>query len=256
MSNGGFGGVHEKLLEALAHARSRRRVSAAAAPAAARPEALSHLLYLHGFRSSPRSTKARQVAAWVAAQRPDLVWWCPQLPASPAATMAEVLARHRRLAEGAHGRDRQLARRLLRDAPSPSAAAAARCCSIRPSIRPATWPPRSATTTAWHSDEPFVFRAEYVDELRAIAAPARLTRPGSLLRGHRQGRRGAVVARDERALRRLPPARPRRQRPRARPTSTNTSRRARLPRPRAACLSSLSGPSGPACRRRGPRPRR
>ncbi|HEY4957396.1 MAG TPA: YqiA/YcfP family alpha/beta fold hydrolase, partial [Caldimonas sp.] len=58
----------------------------------ARPGALSHLLYLHGFRSSPQSTKAKKIAAWVAAHRPDLVWCCPQLPASPAAAMAEVLA--------------------------------------------------------------------------------------------------------------------------------------------------------------------
>ena len=47
----------------------------------------THLLYLHGFRSSPQSTKARAVAAWVAAQRPDLVWACPQLPPSPREAM-------------------------------------------------------------------------------------------------------------------------------------------------------------------------
>ena len=41
---------------------------------------VTHLLYLHGFRSSPQSTKARKFAAWVAANRPELVWWCPQLP--------------------------------------------------------------------------------------------------------------------------------------------------------------------------------
>lgn len=43
----------------------------------------SHLLYLHGFRSSPLSAKARQVAARVRAQHPNLVWCCPQLPPSP-----------------------------------------------------------------------------------------------------------------------------------------------------------------------------
>ena len=31
-------------------------------------------------------------------------------------------------------------------------------------------------TTAWHSDDPFVFRAKYVDELRAMA-PGELTTP-------------------------------------------------------------------------------
>jgi uncharacterized protein len=43
----------------------------------------THLLYLHGFRSSPDSAKARQTAAWVQAHRPDVQWWCPQLNASP-----------------------------------------------------------------------------------------------------------------------------------------------------------------------------
>ncbi|MGC3983932.1 MAG: YqiA/YcfP family alpha/beta fold hydrolase [Pseudorhodoferax sp.] len=53
---------------------------------------LTHLLYLHGFRSSPQSTKARLTAAHVRAQHPDLTWWCPQLPPSPRQAMDEVLA--------------------------------------------------------------------------------------------------------------------------------------------------------------------
>jgi predicted esterase YcpF (UPF0227 family) len=48
----------------------------------------THLLYLHGFRSSPRSAKALRMAEWVRAHRPDLVFACPQLPPSPAAAMA------------------------------------------------------------------------------------------------------------------------------------------------------------------------
>lgn len=46
-------------------------------------ESTTHLLYLHGFRSSPQSTKARMVAAAVAQRHPNVTWWCPQLPASP-----------------------------------------------------------------------------------------------------------------------------------------------------------------------------
>lgn len=42
-----------------------------------------HLLYLHGFRSSPQSAKARLVEARVRARHPNLVWCCPQLPPSP-----------------------------------------------------------------------------------------------------------------------------------------------------------------------------
>ena len=44
----------------------------------------THLLYLHGFRSSPQSAKAQIMAKWVQARHPGVTWWCPQLPASPA----------------------------------------------------------------------------------------------------------------------------------------------------------------------------
>lgn len=52
----------------------------------------THLLYLHGFRSSPQSIKARKMAALVAAQYPGVTWWCPQLPASPRQAMDLLLA--------------------------------------------------------------------------------------------------------------------------------------------------------------------
>jgi predicted esterase YcpF (UPF0227 family) len=50
----------------------------------------THLLYLHGFRSSPQSFKARRLAAWVSTHHPDLRWWCPQLPPSPAEALALI----------------------------------------------------------------------------------------------------------------------------------------------------------------------
>jgi predicted esterase YcpF (UPF0227 family) len=52
--------------------------------------AVTHLLYLHGFRSSPQSAKARQVAARVRERHPQVTWWCPQLPPSPRAAMETV----------------------------------------------------------------------------------------------------------------------------------------------------------------------
>jgi predicted esterase YcpF (UPF0227 family) len=137
---------------------------------------LGHLLYLHGFRSSPQSTKAKKVAAWVAAHRPDLDWWCPQLPASPAAAIAEVLA-------GIVAWPRQRMAVIGSSLGGFYATAVAERCGCRAVVlNPAVDPARDlaaaiGTTTAWHSDEPFDFRAEYIDELRAVAPPARLTDP-------------------------------------------------------------------------------
>ncbi len=55
-------------------------------PSAGR-QAVRHLLYLHGFRSSPGSTKARRMATEIASLQGrgiDIDWVCPQLPPSPA----------------------------------------------------------------------------------------------------------------------------------------------------------------------------
>lgn len=50
----------------------------------------SVLLYLHGFNSSPGSAKARQMAAWVAAHRPDIEVIIPAQPNTPAAAWAAI----------------------------------------------------------------------------------------------------------------------------------------------------------------------
>jgi predicted esterase YcpF (UPF0227 family) len=52
-----------------------------------------------------------------------------------------------------------------------------RAVLLNPAIEPARDLARSVgEMTAWHSDEPVEFRAEYIDELRALAV-ARPTRP-------------------------------------------------------------------------------
>ena len=57
-----------------------------------RPRAVgARLIYLHGFRSSPHSKKARQFGDWVRAHRPDLHWWCHQLPPSPSDALALLI---------------------------------------------------------------------------------------------------------------------------------------------------------------------
>lgn len=64
------------------------------APAGSESEtrAPTHLLYLHGFRSSPKSFKAQRLRAWMVANRPDVVWWCPQLPPAPEMALRQIEA--------------------------------------------------------------------------------------------------------------------------------------------------------------------
>jgi predicted esterase YcpF (UPF0227 family) len=50
----------------------------------------THLLYLHGFRSSPQSAKARMLAQHMASVHPEVVWHGPQLPPSPTDAVAMV----------------------------------------------------------------------------------------------------------------------------------------------------------------------
>ena len=50
----------------------------------------THVLYLHGFRSSPRSFKAERLRRWLASHRPDVQFWSPQLSPSPRAALSDV----------------------------------------------------------------------------------------------------------------------------------------------------------------------
>lgn len=51
---------------------------------------MAALLYVHGFLSSPLSFKARQTAAWLAMNYPDISFHCPQLPPYPAQTQHQL----------------------------------------------------------------------------------------------------------------------------------------------------------------------
>ncbi len=132
----------------------------------------THLLYLHGFRSSPQSMKAQKMAAWVATHRPDLTWWCPQLPPSPAKAMALVAAGTRNWPADT----RAVMGSSLGGfyATVFAEAQGGRAVLINPAVEPA----RDLTKyigelTAWHDPaDRFFFRAEFVDELRAMAPGA------------------------------------------------------------------------------------
>lgn len=135
------------------------------------------LLYLHGFRSSPRSAKARIVQARMdaAGRAQDLI--CPQLPASPKDAMALVLTLAERHVASPGGLAivgsslggfyaTWLAERF-----------GCRAALINPSVDPLkNLSDHVGVTTNWHSDEPFEFKPEYIDELAALKI-ARITQP-------------------------------------------------------------------------------
>jgi hypothetical protein len=129
---------------------------------------VTHLLYLHGFRSSPRSTKAQKMATRVRERHPAVHWWCPQLPASPRAAMELV-------EQGIAGWPKDsmaVAGSSLGGFYATWVAERTGCRAVllNPAVDPARdLAPHTGEQTAWHDPtERFVFEPGYVDELRAL----------------------------------------------------------------------------------------
>ncbi|MDO9359957.1 MAG: YqiA/YcfP family alpha/beta fold hydrolase [Polaromonas sp.] len=128
----------------------------------------THLLYLHGFRSSPQSAKARQVAARVQENHPAVTWWCPQLPPSPKEAMAMV-------SEGIADWPRTTMAVAGSSLGGFYATHVAETCDCKTVLlNPAVNPARDLAKyigeqTAWHDpQERFFFEPHFVDELRAL----------------------------------------------------------------------------------------
>ncbi|MEN9544753.1 MAG: hypothetical protein RLZZ598_1586 [Pseudomonadota bacterium] len=143
--------------------------------------AITHLLYLHGFRSSPGSAKAQQVAAAIRALRVagrHIEWCCPQLPPSPLEAM-------------------RLIERLTLDWPRDARMGvigsslggfyatvlaqqqtAIRAVLLNPAVNPARdLASQIGELDAWHDPGlKFSFTADHVAELRALT-PAAITHP-------------------------------------------------------------------------------
>jgi predicted esterase YcpF (UPF0227 family) len=137
-----------------------------------------HLLYLHGFRSSPKSFKARVVHQRMTERGRASALICPQLPASPKAAMELVLGLVERHA--AQGPERlAIVGSSLGGFYATWLAERFGCRAVL--INPAVDPLKDldkhvGVTTAWHSDEPFEFKREYIAELAALKVN-RITRP-------------------------------------------------------------------------------
>ena len=132
----------------------------------------THLLYLHGFRSSPQSAKARQMAAHVANQHPEVHWWCPQLPPSPQEATALVSAGiadwpHEAMAVVGSSLGGYYASWVAQQTGCPSVL-------LNPAPHPAITLERYiGEQTAWHDPaEHFFFEPRFIDELRALDVSA------------------------------------------------------------------------------------
>ena len=136
------------------------------------------VVYLHGFRSSPNSSKAvktKEAIKALSTTDNPIHWYCPQLLASPKQSMDMVIGYIQ-----ANPVDRlvvigsslggfyanYLAERYQ-----------CKAVTLNPAVRaPRELAPHVGVMTAYDSDEPFDFRPEYIDELCALQVE-RLVRP-------------------------------------------------------------------------------
>lgn len=132
---------------------------------------ITHLLYLHGFRSSPQSAKARKMAAAVQQRHPAVHWWCPQLPPSPHAALQMVEDE----IAGWPGKPGYQSMGVIGSslggfyATAVAEQAACKAVLLNPAVEPARDLARYiGEQTAWHNpQEHFFFEPRFVDELKA-----------------------------------------------------------------------------------------
>jgi len=128
------------------------------------------LVYLHGFRSSPRSSKAVKTGLAVKAlsSKENLIeWYCPQLHASPKQSMDMVT----------NYIDQSGADKIVIIGSSLGGfytnylaeKYACKAIVLNPAVRAAReLAPHVGMLTSYDNDEPFDFRSEYIDELKVL----------------------------------------------------------------------------------------
>ena len=128
------------------------------------------LVYLHGFRSSPRSSKAVMTGEGIKAiSSPEnpIQWYCPQLLASPKESMTMVEDHIKQF-----GADQIVVVGSSLGGFYANYLAEKYSCKaivLNPAVRAAReLAPHVGIMTAYDSDEPFDFRPEYIDELKSL----------------------------------------------------------------------------------------
>jgi predicted esterase YcpF (UPF0227 family) len=136
---------------------------------------LRSLLYLHGFRSSPASFKARRLQQYFEQRGESDRFICPQLPPSPSEAFAlasQLVSHYSTDAFAVVGSS-------LGGFYATAIAEATGCRAVL--LNPAVWPARDLAKyigeqTAWHSDDRFFFQPAFIDELQALTVE-RITQP-------------------------------------------------------------------------------
>lgn len=126
------------------------------------------ILYLHGFRSSPRSFKVQLLAQRMRELGYGDDFLCPQLPASP----SEAIAQAQTLVTDCAPEELALIGSSLGGYYATWLAEQLGCRAAL--LNPAVRPPRDlekyvGVTTVYHSDERFEFKREYIAELESLA---------------------------------------------------------------------------------------
>ncbi len=132
--------------------------------------AVTLVVYLHGFRSSPNSTKAVMTGEAVRALSSEdhsYDWYCPQLLASPKQSLEMVIDHMDQFKVDRY----VIVGSSLGGFYTNYLAEKYRCKGI--ALNPAVYAarelePHVGIMTAYDSEEPFDFKAEYIDELRAL----------------------------------------------------------------------------------------
>lgn len=129
------------------------------------------IIYLHGFRSSPQSSKAVMIAEDLASSKIHSL--CPALDIAPKVAIAQ--------AEAAIAQGLELGHRIGLIGSSLGGFYASYLMETHPErhqfraalLNPAPWPARDlapyvGNLPAWHTNEVLEFRAEYIDDLKAL----------------------------------------------------------------------------------------
>jgi len=133
------------------------------------------ILYLHGFRSSPASFKARKMQEYMQRSGRAAEFFCPALSPSPALAIAQA----EQILEDVDPSKVTIIGSSLGGYYATWLAEKYGCKAML--VNPAVKPPRElesyvGVTTYYHSEEIFEFKAAYVDELRVLAVQ-KITHP-------------------------------------------------------------------------------